>query len=280
MAESDERLALVERFFRGTGGSYDFMVHAATLGIDRRWKRRIVERIPAGAGRILDLACGTGISTIAIARRFPESRVVGVELREEYLAIARAKMRRLGLERVELVLSRAEDYRAEEPFDCISSSYLAKYADLPPLVRSCRAMLKEGGVLLFHDFTLPPRPALVALWRAYLKVLAIVGGAFFPAWREIYRGLPRLIETTRWVSELERELAENGFADLRTEYLTAYGSAIVSARRTNSPGASASSRVDALSGNGASAALARSRSAPMSFCRTSRRAPSTRSSAS
>lgn len=257
------------------------MVNAATFGIDRRWKRRIVERIPCGAARILDLACGTGVSTIAIARRFPASRVVGVELREEYLAIARAKVRRLGLGgRIELVLSRAEDYRAAEPFDCISSSYLAKYADLPRLVSNCHAMLNDGGVLLFHDFTLPPRPALVALWRAYLKALELVGGAFFPAWREIYRGLPRLIETTRWVSELERLLAGNGFAGVRTEYLTAYGSAIVSARRTNSAGASASSRVDSLSGNGASAALARPTSAPICSTMRARGAPSARSSAS
>jgi hypothetical protein len=33
------------------------------------------------------------------------------------------------------------------------------------------------------------------------------------------------------VPELEQALAENGFSDIRTEYLTAYGSAIVSARR-------------------------------------------------
>jgi demethylmenaquinone methyltransferase/2-methoxy-6-polyprenyl-1,4-benzoquinol methylase len=231
MPEGDARLALVERFFRGTGSTYDLMVSAATFGIDRRWKRRIVELIPPGAERILDLACGTGISTIAIARRFSRSRVVGVELRDEYLALARAKLRRLGLERVELVLSRAEDYRAEQPFDCICSSYLAKYADLPLLVRNCRALLKDGGVLLMHDFTFPRRPGLVALWRAYFKALQLLGGALFPAWREIYRGLPRLIEASRWVPELEQALAENGFSDIRTEYLTAYGSAIVSARR-------------------------------------------------
>ena len=64
---NDERLELIERFFRGTGSTYDFMVAAATFGIDDRWKRRIVERIPGGAERILDLACGTGISTLAIA---------------------------------------------------------------------------------------------------------------------------------------------------------------------------------------------------------------------
>jgi demethylmenaquinone methyltransferase / 2-methoxy-6-polyprenyl-1,4-benzoquinol methylase len=231
MPEADPRLALVERFFTGTGASYDFMVHAATFGIDRLWKRRIVERIPAGAGRILDLACGTGISTIAIARRFPASRVVGVELREEYLAIARAKVRRLGLAQVELVLSRAEDYRAEEPFDCICASYLAKYADLPVLVRNCRAMLKNGGLLVMHDFTFPPRPYLVAVWRVYFKMLQGLGGALFPSWREIYHGLPRLIEESRWLPELQQALDDNGFSAVRTDHLTAYGSAIVSARR-------------------------------------------------
>lgn len=231
VAESDPRIALVERFFRGTGNTYDLMVHVATFGIDRLWKRRIVALIPPGSERILDLACGTGISTLAIARRFPRARIVGVELRDEYLAIAREKVRRLGHSHVELVLSRAEDYRSEEPFDCIASSYLAKYAELPVLVRNCRAMLKPGGVFLMHDFTYPPKPYLVALWRLYFKTLQLVGGLLLPGWREIYHGLPRLIEETRWLTELPELLEANGFRDVRTEHLTAYGSAIVSARK-------------------------------------------------
>ena len=44
MDGSDSRVQLVERFFAGTGSSYDFMVNAATFGIDRVWKRRIVAR--------------------------------------------------------------------------------------------------------------------------------------------------------------------------------------------------------------------------------------------
>ena len=205
------------------------VVNVATFGIDRLWKRRLVGLIPAGAERILDLACGTGISTIAIAQRFPDSRIVGVELREEYLALAREKLRRRRIANVELVLSRAEDYRSTQPFDCISSSYLAKYADLTLLVRNCREMLKEGGLLVTHDFIFPPEPYLVLMWRLYFKALQLVGGALLPAWREIYYGLPRLIEQTRWLPELQQALAENGFRDIRTEDLTAYGSAIVCA---------------------------------------------------
>ena len=38
------------------------------------------------------------------------------------------------------------------------------------------------------------------------------------------------VEETRWLPQLQQALAENRFRDIRTEYLTAYGSAIVSAQ--------------------------------------------------
>ena len=227
----DPRLALVERFFQGTGKSYDFMVNVATFGIDRLWKRRIVQLIPPHSLRVADLACGTGISTLAIARGLPRCHVIGVELRDEYLAIAWEKVRRQGLGNVELILSRAEDYRSQVPFDCISSSYLAKYADLPRLVGHAWDMLEPGGLFLMHDFTFPPKPYLVSIWRLYFKALQRLGSPLFPAWREIYDGLPQLIEQTRWTQELRAALEEHGFVEIRRLDLTLHGSAIITARR-------------------------------------------------
>jgi demethylmenaquinone methyltransferase/2-methoxy-6-polyprenyl-1,4-benzoquinol methylase len=71
----------------------------------------------------------------------------------------------------------------------------------------------------------------VAIWRLYFKALQLVGGALLPAWREIYHGLPQLIEETRWLRELQEALAENRFSGFSVEHLTAYGSAIVVARK-------------------------------------------------
>jgi demethylmenaquinone methyltransferase/2-methoxy-6-polyprenyl-1,4-benzoquinol methylase len=231
MKQYNSQLMLVHRFFAGTGKSYDFMVNVATFGIDRLWKRRIVSLMPSNPRRILDLACGTGISTLAIANRYPNCQVVGVELRNEYLDIARQKVQKLGLKNIELVLGRAEDYYSEESFNCISSSYLAKYADLKHLTQTSKAMLKEGGLLLMHDFIFPPKPALVQIWRFYFKMLQTIGTLFFPSWREIYYGLPQLIEEVHWVPELQECLQQEGFSHIQVEYLTLYGSAIVSARK-------------------------------------------------
>lgn len=227
--QRDARIELVERFFDGTGSSYDAMVKWATFGIDGRWKKRMLAHIPDGDGPVLDLACGTGISTISIARRFPHRPIIGVELREEYLRIAREKLAREAIGNVELVWCRAEDFSSPLQFDCVTSSYLAKYADLPLLVAHCREMLRTGGLLMMHDFTLPPKAWLVAIWRFYFLVMRNTVARVFSEWREIYHSLPRLIEKTDWLTMLQHALTANGFTQVKLQYLTLYGSAIVTA---------------------------------------------------
>ncbi|MCI3951561.1 MAG: Methyltransferase type 11, partial [Burkholderiales bacterium] len=82
-----------------------------------------------------------------------------------------------------------------------------------------------------HDFIYPPKPHLALVWRFYMKTLQYAGTPFFPTWREIFHGLPRLIEETRWVPELHDALRQNAFHDIRMEPLTMHGSAIVTARK-------------------------------------------------
>jgi demethylmenaquinone methyltransferase/2-methoxy-6-polyprenyl-1,4-benzoquinol methylase len=225
----DPRLQIVEHFFSGTAATYDTLVHYATLGIDNRWKLKILAQVPPHAGRILDLASGTGILAIALARRFPSADILGVELREEYLALAREKQQAAALYNLSFRLGRAEDFSSDTPFDCVVSSYLAKYADLPRLAAAAATWLQPGGIFVAHDFTLPPRPLLRRIWRVYFYLLQTLGGSVLPAWRRIFYGLPRLIEETRWVNELPEELKKAGFQNIRLEYLTLYGSALLTA---------------------------------------------------
>ena len=61
-------------------------------------------------------------------------------------------------------------------------------------------MLKDGGLLLMHDFTLPPNRVLLALWHFYFMTTRNTVARAFPSWIPIYEGLPQLIITTRCVS--------------------------------------------------------------------------------
>jgi demethylmenaquinone methyltransferase/2-methoxy-6-polyprenyl-1,4-benzoquinol methylase len=80
-----------------------------------------------------------------------------------------------------------------------------------------------------HDFTLPPNRVLLALWHFYFMTMRGTVARAFPSWIPIYKGLPQLIITTRWLDELKVALEACGFSGIRREYLTLCGSAIVTA---------------------------------------------------
>ncbi len=222
---------LIRRFFSGTGTTYDQIVHLCTLGFDRLWKQKIIEKIPKGSLRIMDQACGTGILTIRIARRFPQSRIIGVDVTEEYLRIAREKVQALGLHNIEFILGRAEEVHPGEEFDCITSSYLAKYAEMETLVGNIKTMLRDGGGMVMHDFTYPANPIFARVWKFYFKILQTLGSWQYPQWKTVFADLPGFLKETKWVEELEDSLGRNGFSAITRESLTFGTSAIITARK-------------------------------------------------
>ncbi len=220
---------LARHFFAGTGASYDLIANLCTVGMDMAWKARILQKIPANCRHIVDQACGTGILTFKIAKRFPSCRVTGIELRDEYLNVARRKAKAMRLGNAEFILGRAEDVQMDAPVDCITSSYLAKYAELGSLIRNARSMLRHEGLLVMHDFTYPPDFKFSKLWEMYFKILQSMGARLFPEWKIVFHELPGFLRQTRWVSELVGTLEENGFALRSIESLTLGTSTIVAA---------------------------------------------------
>ncbi len=229
--EENSKVELVHRFFSGTGPTYDFMVNLCTLGFDRCWKKEILKRIPTGSIRILDQACGTGILTLKIAQEFPRAWIVGVDLLEEYLNIAREKARRQRFGNVEFVLGRAEEILLHENFNCITSSYLAKYAALEILTQNARRMLQSGGLLIMHDFTYPPNRTFACLWEFYFRILQGAGKWTYPEWSAIYEGLPRLLRETKWATELVNLLKQNAFSEISMQSFVLGTSTIVTAKK-------------------------------------------------
>ena len=229
MTKHHEELA--EQFFSGNGATYDQIASFSTLGLDGWWKRKILNKIPKTSNRIIEQASGTGILTCKIARLFPKCRIVGVELHEEYLNIARKKARDLQLTNVEFIHGRAEEVILDGVFDCIASAYLAKYVDLDLLVAHARKMLREGGVLIIHELTRPTNSLFVGLWKMHFKFLQSYGKWKHPEWDIAFRNLPLLLTKTQWVDELTHALRANKFLDIKVEYLIFGASVIVSARK-------------------------------------------------
>lgn len=209
------------------------MVTVCTCGFDRYWKRKILASVPDRPTRIVDQACGTGILTLALSGKFPGCRVTGVELRDEYLDIAREKARLAGIPTIEFITGRAEEVMVEGGIDCITSSYLAKYADLEPLIANTGRMLRPGGMLIMHDFTYPTQP-FRSIWHIWFWFLRRFGSRIYPEWQPVFDELPPFLRQTTWLSETLALLPHHGFCDISSRSLTFGVAAMVTARKAPS----------------------------------------------
>jgi ubiquinone/menaquinone biosynthesis C-methylase UbiE len=101
--------------YRGTARFYDeFRVGYPRPLLDDLRKRAQLD----GAGRLLDLACGTGQITFPLAANFAE--VWALDQEPDAIEFARAKARRLGVDNVRWIAGRAEDLDADGAFDLIA----------------------------------------------------------------------------------------------------------------------------------------------------------------
>ena len=216
---------VARKFFTGTSSNYDTVVNVTTFGQDASWKRAILDLIPTGNYRVLDLACGTGILTFALARKV--STVVGIDLMEENVRVANKKARERVITNVTFCTSAAETIpQQDNSFDFVTASYLPKYCDIDIVVSESARVLKRNGVLIMHDFTYPANAGMRGLWNTYFAILRFAG-VFAPSWRPVFNELDNVIKQSRWTDELIHAMDQHGFGNIQRKNLTFGTAAIV-----------------------------------------------------
>lgn len=217
--------SLVPLFFEHTAKTYDKVAVWATFGKDKYWKKEIVEKIEH-ADSILDLACGTGILTRNIAKRFPQSQILGIDISKRYLEIAEKNSS--SFSNISFLHVDAENLNLDKKFDCICSSYIPKYCNPEILVKKFIHHLNPGGKIILHDFTYPKNKLVKILWNSYFVLLNFIG-TFAPSWKFAFVELPKLIKTSSWVNSYKQKLERNGFK-VKLQNLTWHSSTILFAK--------------------------------------------------
>ncbi|MFB6508228.1 methyltransferase domain-containing protein [Streptomyces sp. NPDC002466] len=142
-----------------------------------------------GAGlHVLDLGCGTGASTRALLRAAPRARITAVDASAGMLCRALAKP---WPARVRFLHLTAEEITSagEGPFDAVFAAYLFRNVTDPDAVLgSVRALLRPGGRISAHEYTLSGRRLHRALWTAVCRGVVIPAGTLTGD-RALYRHL-------------------------------------------------------------------------------------------
>jgi 2-polyprenyl-3-methyl-5-hydroxy-6-metoxy-1,4-benzoquinol methylase len=116
----------------------------------------VVERLQRG-GRVLDVGCGVGRVSIAIAKAFPNSEVIGLDLDQNSILRARAAAAAAGAGRnLSFLAQTTRELAAAGGFDLITAcDCVHDFAAPEQTLGEVRALLKPEGVL----FVMEPRAA-------------------------------------------------------------------------------------------------------------------------
>ncbi|TDC41939.1 ubiquinone/menaquinone biosynthesis methyltransferase [Micromonospora sp. KC213] len=164
-AQLDKNERQVSAMFDEVAEGYDRTRAAIWLGRTGAWGRAAARVAGVRAGhRVLDVAAGTGSSTIAVHR--PGVRVVGCDFSLGMLRIGR---RRVGMARFVAGDALRLPF-ADASFDVVTMSFgLRNTADVGRVLAEMRRVCRPGGRLVVCDFSHPPNPVAHRLWLGYLR---------------------------------------------------------------------------------------------------------------
>jgi demethylmenaquinone methyltransferase/2-methoxy-6-polyprenyl-1,4-benzoquinol methylase len=205
----------VREMFDNIAPKYDLLNHTLSMSIDRVWRRRVVGEVRrAKPGRILDVATGTG----DLARRIRDVQVLGVDLSEQMLAVARRKIEARGLDG-RIVLDRGDAERlavADASVDVATVAFgVRNFGDLGAGLRELARTIKPGGKVVILEFSRPRNRVFRALYEFYsYKILPRIGGLVSRD-KRAYEYLPASVGEFPAPEEFMAMMARAGFRNCR-----------------------------------------------------------------
>lgn len=137
---------------------YDLGLRLMSFGTDRRLRSAVADSVP-NSTPILDVCTGTGAVALDLARKQPNSEIVGLDISQGMLQQAKKRALRLGLENVEFVLGEAQGLPYEDrTFASVTCSLGVHEITSTVRARAIAEMvrvLKNDGVMVVLDFNRP-----------------------------------------------------------------------------------------------------------------------------
>lgn len=161
-APDPDRKERIARAFGRAAPTYD-----AAARLQRQVAHRVRSCLPPLArpdAAVLDLGCGTGRETLALGERYPQARLVGLDLSCAMLARAR---RQPVSDQYHWVCADMEAAPLPDGhFDLIFSSLAVQWcSDLTDVLRSCQRLLAPGGHFVFSTLAQGTLQELHSAWQ-------------------------------------------------------------------------------------------------------------------
>ena len=194
--------------------NYDALNHLLSLNIDKVWRNKTAKTVAKSQpNTILDLATGTADLAIAMAKRLPQSQIIGMDISEKMLEIGKAKIAKQNIEnQIELRLGDAANLPFENnTFDAVTVAFgVRNFEDLERGLSEISRVLKSNGQAVILEFSMPERFPIKQLYPLYFKHLLPAIGKAVSKDGNAYSYLPLSVERFPKPNVFLRMLAEKG----------------------------------------------------------------------
>ena len=215
----------VQQMFDNIAPTYDKLNHIMSLNVDKLWRRHALKEIVDGTPqRILDVACGTGDSTISIARAAAEgTKVTGADISEGMMALVTEKAEKAGvLDRIDLQVADGEALPYEEgTFDRVTCAFgIRNFEHKEKGLAEFRRVLKPGGKAVILELSVPQNRVIRWVYDLYfLHILPWVGGSISGD-KAAYRYLPASVHNFPAPNDFCAMMEAAGFRSVRCRTFT------------------------------------------------------------
>lgn len=217
-ATLDKRPREVARMFDAVARRYDVTNTVLSFGQDRHWRRRTRQVLELRLGSaVLDLAAGTGVSTVELAR--DGVTAVACDFSLGMLRAGRADRRR---DRVPFVAGDAIALPfASASFDAAVISFgLRNVSDVPRALRELARVVRPGGRLVICEFSRPTWRPFRTVYLNYLMRALPALARRVSSNGEAYEYLAESIRAWPPQDELTAIVAANGWQAVHHRNLT------------------------------------------------------------
>ena len=215
----------VREMFDNIAPSYDRLNHILSMNVDKLWRRHALKEIVDGTPqRILDVACGTGDSTISIAKAAAEgSSVTGADISEGMMALVKGKAEKAGVgERISLQVADGEALPyGEASFDRVTCAFgIRNFEHKEKGLTEFFRVVKPGGKAVILELSVPQSRLIRWAYDLYfLHVLPGIGGAVSGD-KAAYRYLPASVHSFPSPKDFCRMMEDAGFRNVRCRTFT------------------------------------------------------------
>jgi demethylmenaquinone methyltransferase / 2-methoxy-6-polyprenyl-1,4-benzoquinol methylase len=179
----------VREMFTQIAPRYDLLNHLLSLQLDRLWRKRVARQLRPILARtnaaVLDLCCGTGDLSFALARE-GKALIYGADFAHPMLVRAKQKNSALSSDSsrpntITLPFLEADALRlpfADSSFDLVTTAFgFRNLANYEAGLLEIQRILKPGGTIAILEFTEPPDDFVGNVFRWYYRnVLPRIGG--------------------------------------------------------------------------------------------------------